>query len=607
MVALRRWSRAEEDQVIALIKLCKAVRQLKQVHAHILLHGQSQNSYLAAKLVRSFTELGCLQSARSIADEMTNPNAFVWTALIRGYSQYDEPEFQFKEVFSLYRRMRRCSPSIEPLTFTVSSVLKACARASALSEGMQVHANAFKHGFQFDASVQTALIGFYGKCRRMPDAQQVFDKMQAAGVRDIHACNTAIAGYAEAGDMESARYLFDRMPQWNTFTLVEMIQGYAAIGQMEYAQGLFETNLSPGDHNAVVCTAIICGYSKCGDITSARSVFDKMTDRDVASWNAMITAYTHSDHPDDALDLFQAMLNSNTKPNKATIATIASACAQLGSRNTARALQHYVDHHGSELMNRHTVAALVDLHAKCGDLQKAREVFDRWPHRDLICYSSMIAGFGIHGHGEEAMRVFDDLISAGLKPDSVVFVSVLTACSHAGMVEEGRRYFEAMKKEHEIAPSMEHYMCMVDMLGRAGLVEEARRLIAEEMCRRGVRPSAGVWGALLSGCRSHGEVEVGEEAARRLMEMEPENAGNYVLLSNIYARAGRWEGVAKVRAMMRGRGMKKPPGWSSAEVGDGGRRFVIGEVCDTEVERMMDLLAWELMVEGYLSEFVELE
>ncbi|KAJ0969278.1 hypothetical protein J5N97_022155 [Dioscorea zingiberensis] len=611
MVARRCWSRVEEDRVITLIKLCKGVSQLKQVHAHILLHGQSQNNYLAAKLVRSFTELGCLQSARLIADEMISPNAFVWTALIRGCSHQSEPEFRFEEAFSMYTRMRQCSPDIEPLTFTLSSVLKACARALALSEGSQVHANAFKHGFQFDATVQTALIGLYGKCRRMSDAQKVFDKMLAAGVKDVQAWNTMIAGYAEAGDMESASYLFDIMPEWNTFTMVEMIQGYAAIGQIEHARGLFETHVGPGDRNVVVYTAMISGYAKCGNISSARSLFDEMPNRDIASWNAMITAYTHADLPDDAFGLFQSMLNSKAKPNKTTIATIASACAQLGSPNLARALQRYVDLHGSELMNSHTVAALIDLHAKCGDLWRAHELFDQWRDRDLICYSSMIAGFGIHGRSEDAMRVFENLRAAGLRPDSICFVSVLTACSHAGMVEEGRRYFESMTKDHGIAPSAEHYMCMVDMLGRAGLVEEAHRLIAGEMRTRGVRPNAGVWGALLSACRSHANVEVGEEAARRLMEMEPENAGNYVLLSNIYAKARRWERVAKVRAMMRCRGMRKPPGCSWVEVdadaGAGVRRFMTGEVYDPQVEEMLELLAWELKALGYFSKFMELE
>ncbi|WOL16177.1 pentatricopeptide repeat-containing protein [Canna indica] len=514
-----------------------------------------------------------------------------------------------KEVLLLYARMRRF-PEIKPLTFTISSVLKGCSQLVAFEEGKQIHADAFKHGFQFDARVQTTLIDFYSKCKRLTEARQVFDGIARAGLDDVQACNTMIAGYAEAGDMVAACALFESMPERNTVSLVVMIGGYASQNQMDSAHKLFERGLADGEVDVVVCTAMITGYAKCGNILAARSIFDDMPERDVASWNAMISAYSQADLNDEALDLFRLMLSTTcwqkVEPNHATIATIVSVCANYGSPSLANWIQNYVDQSGRELLNSHTVAALIDLHSKCGNLNKACELFQNWKHKDLICYSSMIAGLGIHGRGKDAVELFERLTKSGLKPDSICFVSVLTACSHAGMVDEGRRYFRWMRDEYCIPPTADHYMCIVDLLGRAGCIDEAYRLIATDM-PPSVRRYAPVWGALLSACRTYSNVTVGEAAARHLMELEAENTGNYVLLSNIYAKAKRWDGVARVRAVMRARGMRKPPGWSWVEVEGALMKFMTGEVCDERLERVLELLEWELRDQGFLSVTWEIE
>ncbi|EHA8587522.1 Pentatricopeptide repeat-containing protein, chloroplastic [Cocos nucifera] len=597
----RRWSRAEEERVVGLVRRCAGVGQLKQVYAHVVASGQSQNDFVATKLVRTFAKLGSLDHARAIADAVRNPNVFVWTALIRGYSLANSSS-SWKEALLLYIQMSR-RPGIKPLTFTLSSVLKACLQLLALDEGARIHAHAFKHGFQLDARVQTTLIEFYGRCKSLVEARKVFDKILRCGLKDVQAWNTMIAVYAEAGDMSAARCLFETMPEKNTFTWVEMIGGYAALCQMDSALEIFELALAIGEKSPVVSTAMITGHAKCGDISAARLVFDEMTKRDVASWNAMISAYSHASLHDEALNLFKLMLSSTgqckVEPNQTTIATIVSACAQSGSRSLANWIQNYIDHRRAELLNSHTVAALIDLHSKCGDMDRAYDLFRGWKRKDLICYSSMIAGFGIHGRGKDAIGVFDELKEAGLKPDAICFVSVLNACSHAGMVEEGRRCFQMMKDEYCIAPTVEHYMCVVDLLGRAGCVDEAYRLITDEL-PPGVRPNAGVWGALLSACRIYSNVEIGEEALRHLMELEPENTGNYVLLSNIYAKTRRWEGVARVRALMRSRGMKKPPGCSWVEVEGSVRKFLTGEVYDGRLEMVLELLWWEHKDQAYL-------
>ncbi|CAD5196802.1 unnamed protein product [Musa acuminata subsp. malaccensis] len=604
----RPWSRMEENRVAELVKRCTTIGQLKQVHAHVVAGGQCQNNFVITKLVRSFAEFGDLYHARATADVLHTPNVFVWTALIRGYSQ-SFVTGGCGEALLLYTRMCR-DPEIKPLTFTISSVLKACGRLLAFQEGKQIHAHAIKQGFQLDSRVQTTLIDFYSKCKQLTEARTAFDGIVRAGAKDVQAWNTMIAGYGEAGDMDTARALFEIMPERNTVTWISMIGGYASVNQMDSAHQLLQLRPANGEEDAVVHTAMITGYAKCGDIVAARSIFDEMQERDVASWNAMISAYSQANLNDEALDLFKLMLSTTgrckVEPNFATIATIVSVCASYGSPSLAIWIQDYIDHCGRRLLNSHTVAALIDLHSKCGDLDKAWELFRGWKHKDLICYSSMIGGLGIHGRAKDAMELFEELREVGVKPDSICFVSVLTACSHAGLVDEGRRYLRLMRDEHCIAPTADHYMCIVDLLGRAGCIDEAYRLMTVDV-PPGVPLRAGVWGALLSACRTHSNVTVGEAAARRLMELEPENAGNYVLLSNIYARAGRWEGVAQVRALMRSRGTRKPPGWSLVDVEGGSAKFLTGEVYDRKLDIVLDLLDWELKDQGYLMVIGETE
>ncbi|CAA6664148.1 unnamed protein product [Spirodela intermedia] len=528
-MARRRWSRAEEERVVALVEKCRrSRRKLQQVHSHVL----------------------------TPDPDCAGGQECCWEAL-----------------HSYGRMHRSLSSSPRPLAFTLSSALKACAKLSAVEEGTQIHAHAFKYGFQSDARVQTTLVDLYGFCRRPADARRVFDRIVSAsgGIGDVQVWNTMIAGYHLSGDADAARRLFDEMPERNTFSWMEMVRGYAATGRPEDLRRLLKVLPLARDDvdRVVISTAVITGFLKCGDAAAARVLFDEMPTPDVAAWNAIISGYAGAGLPEQAVDLFRLLLEDCTvRPNRATVVAAAAACAQLGSAESARWVADCVDRRGAELLNGHAVAALVDMHAKCGDLRRACGMFRRWNPKDLVCYSSMIAAFGVHGRGKEAIELFGELLAAGLRPDGVCFVSVLAACSHAGLVDEGQQIFQSMRRDHGISPATEHY---------------ALCTIAEEMLPA-VGHHAGVWGALLGACRSHRNVPVAEEAARWLMELEPNNAGNYVLLSNVYAAARRWEDAARVRGLMRQRGMRKPPGWSWLE--------------HSELQPVLAVLGWELSGEG---------
>ncbi|KAL5973069.1 hypothetical protein ACLOJK_039876 [Asimina triloba] len=603
--------RRDEGRIVKLLNSCSgsgssssSIRQLEQIHAHLLAHGQSRNKFLLTKLIRSFADRGSLQHSRRLFDSVVDappPSIFLWTAMIKAYSGHDDA-FLCAEALHLYSRMH-CSllAGEQPLAYTLSSSLKACARLSALPQGMQLHTHVFKYNFHSDLCVQTTLIRFYSACGCTQQMEQVFDGV-AVAERDVQAWNTLIAGYAKMGDMSAARSSFECMPEMNECTWVEMISGYAKAGRMDDARGLIDTLLPPGDRNAVICTAMIAGYAKCGDISSARMMFDQIIDRDVASWNAIISAYSQAGLYSEALHLFQLMLQpsvaSRVKPNQATMATVISTCAQVGYAELAQKIEDYVNSHGHSLLNLRSVTALIEMHAKCGDPDKAFELFQRWKGKDVVCYSSMIKGFAIHGRGLEALHIFHQLLEEGLQPDSICFIGVLSACSHTGLVVEGCHYFECMKNDYSIPPTADHYMCLVDLLGRAGRIEEAYRIITTVM--HPVQPHAGIWGALLNACRIHCNVELGERAALHLLQLEPHNAGNYILLSNIYAKAKRWEDVACVRARMRDYVMRKPPGWSWIEVGGVTHRFLVATVQDGRLQSTLDLLGWDLIARGYI-------
>lgn len=364
-----------------------------------------------------------------------------------------------------------------------------------------------------------------------------------------------VVGYLNSVDLDSARALFDEMPKRNVVTWNAMIDGYVRSGDLLGARKLFD---DMPERNAISFTSLIDGYAKAGDLASARLLFERLKDRDVVSWSAMISGYAQNGRPAEALKIFLEMCDRKIKPDEFVVVGLMSACSQLGSLTLAKWVDSYIAHSPIDVKTAHVLAALIDMNAKCGNMERASLLFESMQRRDLISYCSMMQGYSIHGAGAKAVDLFSRMLQEGILPDEVAFTVVLTACSHAGLVEEGYKYFELMKNDDIVVPSPDHYACVVDLLGRAERLEEAYELIKSMP----VEPHAGAWGALLGACRLHCNIELGETVARRLFDIEPQNAGNYVLLSNIYAAADRWAEVSEIRTIMRGRGIRKIPGYT---------------------------------------------
>lgn len=344
-------------------------------------------------------------------------------------------------------------------------------------------------------------------------------------------------------------------------------------------------------------------YTKCKSIDVGRAIFDSILpkDRNVVTWTTMIGGYSQHGEANDALELFSQMLKEDrsVKPNAFTISCALMACARLAALRFGRQIHAYV------LRNKYDVLfvanCLIDMYSKSGDIDIARSVFDNMKQRNAVSWTSLITGYGMHGQGAEALKVFYDMRKEGLVPDGITFLVVLYACSHSGMIDEGNKYFNGMIKNFGVIPGEEHYACMVDLLGRAGRLDEAMKLIDEMP----MKPGPIVWVALLSGCRKHANVELGEYASNRLLEMESENDGSYTLLSNIYANARRWKDVSRIRSLMKHTGIKKRPGCSWVQGKKGHATFFVGDRTHPQSKQIYAILTElirRIKVIGYVPE-----
>eukprot|EP01018_Ginkgo_biloba_P015181 Gb_08060 [translate_table: standard] len=550
----------------SLLQACATVKALsegKQVHAHILMSTVNLNAFLATKLVSMYSKCGNVVDARLVFNKITNRTVFLWNAMIRGYATNGF----YKEALTLYSQMQESG--VYPDNYTFPCVLKACAGLEALHEGMEIHDYTIRRGYKSDVFVGNALVAMYAKCRNVDKARHVFDKMPQ---KDVVSWNGMLAGYVQNGKFDDALELFDQMQ------LKEVNPDSATIA------GVFPAFV----------------HAKAGSIENARQVFDKMSQKDVISWNAMIAGYVQNGHCDEALKLFDQMEMEGMKPDTITITSVLPACARLAALQRGKDIHEYIIR---SKLDSHVFLfnALIDMYAKCGSIQDARNVFDSMSQRDVVTWTAMIAGYGMHGHGEDALSLFHQMQEVGTKPDHITFVSVLSACSHAGLVYEGCQYFDCMSRDYQIPPRVEHYACMVDLLGRAGCLDEAQDLI-EKMP---LEPNDSVWGALLSACRVYCNLELGEHVAKRLFQLCPENSGYYVLLSNIYAAADRWDDVRMVRALMNDRGLKKTPGCSRIEVKKRVHTFLVGDRShpqSDEIYAKLESLDEPMKVAGYVPD-----
>ncbi|OVA04610.1 Pentatricopeptide repeat [Macleaya cordata] len=322
-----------------------------------------------------------------------------------------------------------------------------------------------------------------------------------------------------------------------------------------------------------------------------------MPEKNTVVWISLISSYSQNGNLRQAISLFRDMLDSNIRPDEFTISGVLSACAQMGALNLGNWVRRFAEK--NRIWDVFVGTALVDMYSKCGEIEMAKEVFDSMLQKSVATWNSILSGLASHSKAQSTIGLFNEMEKSGAIPDSITFIAVLNACVHGGLVEKGSRYFDLMVNYYRIKPKVEHYGCMVDLLGRVGLLREAKELIE----RMEMEPNVIVWGALLSSCSVHGDVEIGEWAAQNVFQLDPMDGGSYILLSNLYAGARKFDRVKMVREMMAQRGVQKPPGCSMIEVGDVVHEFIVADIShprSEEIYFVLDELCRKMKMAGYV-------
>lgn len=531
-------------------------RNLKEIHALIITRGCRKDVLFCRNLVTLYS-LSSPAYARKVFDEMRERDVFVWNTLIRGYANLGPCQ----EAISLYKQMNQVGLVAD--THTLNLLIRACRVVSGLCEGKQVHCYLIKCGLDLDISVASSLLTMYSQNCEISNSELVFFGIL---VQNVVSWTVLIAAYVQNGFCEKGlsalRDMIVSGIKPNAVTLTSILPTCANLEFLDLGKSIHAYAVKIGiESKTSVVNTLMAFYGKCGDIGTARSLFDQIPDRSLVSWNAIIAAYEQNRDGLSVIELFYRMRSEYKEFDYITAVSVISACAGLGALNTGKWVHNLVKNKGLET-NVSVTNALIDMYAKCGSIELAHEVFDKLPQKSVVSWTSIISACATHGHGEEALNLFVKMKTEGIKPNSFTFIAILSACRHSGLVEEGEKQFERMKKEHSIVPSLEHCACMVDLFARAGQLVKAYEFIMTMP----VEPDLNIWLALLNACRIHENLELAELVFDKLQHVNPETASFYVIMVNIYAEAGRWDDVARLKTYIDENELKRIAGQSSVDV-----------------------------------------
>ncbi|KAL6223280.1 hypothetical protein ACLB2K_006668 [Fragaria x ananassa] len=530
---------------------------LLQIHAQIFLLGAHHNNLIATRLINHYPSP---HISFRILRSLPKPNLFPFNSLLSLFAQ----QGLFSNALSLFQSLKQIP--LSPNGFTFSFLVKSCGDSV---HANQIHTHVVKTGFLSDPFVGNGLVALYAKgVKDLGSARKVFDEMPDKSV----CCWTSlVAGYAQSGYAEEALQVFVMMVEGNLrpedATLVSVLSACSRLDMSE--SGKWVLILSRVDDNVVgldsAKTVLVYLYGKWGKVEKSREMFDGISEsgkRSVLPWNAVIGAYVQNGCPLDCLSVFRLMVGDPTrKPNHITLVSVLSACAQVGDLELGRWVHEYLKSKGSRCViksNRILATALIDMYSKCGSLVNAKEVFDQMVSKDIVSFNAMIMSLAVNSEGEEALRLFSKVQDFGLQPNAGTFLGALCACSHSGFSKKGHQIFKDMTSVFSISPKLEHYACYIDLLARAGLVEEALEVVTSMP----FEPNSIVWGALLGGCLLHSRLDLAEYVSDKLVQSDPDNTGGYVMLANAFASDHRWGNVSSLRRFMREKGVTKKPGCS---------------------------------------------
>ncbi|KAF4379821.1 hypothetical protein F8388_023838, partial [Cannabis sativa] len=524
-------------------------------------------------------------AARELFDRMPQRDVVSWNAMLSGYAQYGYVD----EARKVFENM----PYRNGISW--NGLLSAYVQNGRIEEAFRL----FSSKTDWEVVSWNCLMGGYVRKKRLVDARKLFDQMtnrdavswnimisgyaqngdlfeasrlfEESPVRDVFAWTAIVSGYVQHGTLDEARIVFDKMPVKNPVSWNAIIAGYVQCKRMDVASELFEAMPC---RNVSSWNTMLTGYAQSGDVEQAKFIFDRMPQRDTISWAAMIAGYAQNGHGEEALQLFVEMKREGERLSRSSYTCGLSTCAEIAALELGKQMHGGLVKSGFET-GCYVGNALLVMYSKCGSIEEAYDVFKDIQQKDIVSWNTMIAGYARHGFGKEALVIFESMKAAGIIPDDVTMY-------------------------YGITPNSKHYTCMIDLLGRAGRLDEAENL----MKTMPFEPDGATWGALLGASRIHGNTELGEKAAKMIFELEPENAGMYVLISNLYAASGRWGDVRNMRLKMRDKGVKKVPGYSWVEVQNKVHTFSVGDSVHPEKDKIyafLEELDFKMKQEGYIS------
>lgn len=596
--ALHLFSRMWADSCIRLdpfvlslaLKACGLNNSLtngKLLHGISVKNGLVNSVFVGSALLDMYAKSGNISESCEVFEGMPEKNVVSWTAIITGLVKAGN----CKEGLLYFSEMWSSGLHCDAYSFAIA--LKACADLCDLEHGKEIHTQAIKKGFDLSSYVGNTLATMYNKCRKLDYGMYLFQRMR---IPDVVGWTSLITSYVQMGEEEIAVQQFLRLRDSevrpNEYTFAAVITACAHLGKMIWGEQLHAHVTKVGSFNALsVANSVMTLYSRCGQLKSASLVFESMTRKDIVSWSSIISGYSQSGYDKEAFGYFSLMRREGPKPTEFAYASMLSVSGSMAILEQGKQLHAHILKVGLE----HTSliqSALITMYSKCGSIKDASEVYSGTRNDDVVSWTSMVNGFAEHGDSLEALDLFEKMLQAGLRPDAVTFIGVLSACSHAGLVDKGYHYFNSMIQNFKISPSKEHYGCMIDLLCRAGRLIEAEDMI--KTMRHEVDDV--IWSTLLRACRIHGDVERAAQAAEMILKHNPNCAGTLTTLANIYSARGKWREAADIRKLMRSKGVIKDAGSSWIKVNDEFSAFVSGDNSHPDSNHIFSVL--DLLTSG---------
>ncbi|KAD4385419.1 hypothetical protein E3N88_25587 [Mikania micrantha] len=582
--------------LVTLLPVCAAEKDVlvgKLIQSLAFKLGLYQDLKVQNALMDMYLKCGYMLEARTILEGNENKNVVSWNSFILGCSKEGEDE----QTFQLLHNM--LISGVKPDQVTILNVLSVCLHHSQLLKVKELHGYSIRHGIESDQFVGNAFIAAYAKCEcgsSLTLAGNVFNMMKDV---TLSSWNAFIGGYAKNGNPLKAVDLFVKMtslgfkPDW--YSIGSLLLACAELKLLQYGKethGFVIRNRLETDLQ--VSNSLLSFYIQCEEPLSAKIMFDGIENKNFISWNAMITGYSQMKQPNEALNLFRMMVYSGIQPYEIAVTSVINACTQLSALRLGQSV-HCFTLKKNFTRDIYVSSSIIDMYSKTGCIKASQSVFDQTGKNHIGLWTVMIAAYGIHGNGKKAMMLFYEMQNFNMKPDHFTFIAILMACNHGGLVKQGLNVFNEMQTIHGVKPKLEHYACIIDMLGRARLFDDALMLINEMP----EEPDARIWSSLLSSCRVHGDMELGNKCADKLLQLDPNKAENYVLTSNLFASFCKWDDVRIMRQRMKELGLKKEVSCSWIELKGKVYNFFAGDKILPNIHDMWRKLEDDITQHGY--------